>query len=247
MNGTVPKKVLIRARGPSLASSGIGNSLANPQLELHNSTDIIARNDDWQVTQVGGVVTSDQTTEIQNSTLAPQNPAEPALIVTLPPGNYTAIVQGTNAGTGVATVEVYVLTPDTAARLLNISTRGFVQTQDNVMIGGLIVLNQPAKVLIRARGPSLTSAGITNPLVDPQLELHDSATTIARNGDWQTTQTGGLITGDQAAEIQNSTLAPGNAAEPAMIVTLAPGNYTAIVQGANGGTGVGTVEVYLLQ
>ena len=247
IQGSAPKKVIIRAAGPSLAQFGVPNTLSNPQLELHDSSSIIGRNDDWQTTQIGGVITSDQATEIQNSGFAPRDPAESAIIATLAPGSYTAIVQGVNRVTGVGIVEVYDLSQTSGSLLANISTRGFIQTGANVMIGGFIVVTQPTKVIIRAIGPSLTQFGVPNALSNPRLELHDTNSLIAQNDDWQTTQIGGAITSDQVADIQNSQLAPTNAAESAVIVTLQPGNYTAIVQGVNSTTGIGSVEVYSLQ
>ena len=203
-------------------------------------------NDDWQTTQIGGVITSDQVAEIQNSGLAPSDPLESAIIATLPPGSYTAIVQGVNGGTGVGIVEVYDLNATSGSLLANISTRGFVQTGDNVMIGGFIVVTQPTRVIIRAIGPSLTQFGVPDALANPQLELHDATSLIGQNDDWQTTQLGGIITSDQVAEIQNSQLAPTNPAESAIIATLQPGSYTAIVRGVNNTTGNALVEVYQL-
>src|SRR6185295_17245520 len=130
----------------------------------------------------------------------------------------------------------------------NISTRGFVQTGANVMIGGFIIHGTEAKrVIIRARGPSLAAFGVNGVLTDPTLELHDSipgSPPIATNDNWQTTQMGPIITSDQVSDIQNSGFAPSDSAESAIIATLQPGNYTAIVQGANGGTGIGIVEVF---
>jgi hypothetical protein len=204
-------------------------------------------NNDWQTTQIGGVITSDQVAEIQNSGLAPSDPLESALIATLPPGSYTAIVRGVNNTTGNGLAEVYDLSPNSGSLLANISTRGFVQTGDNVMIGGFIVVTQPTRVIIRAIGPSLTQFGVPDALANPQLELHDANSLIARNDDWQTTQIGGIITSDQVAEIQNSGLAPTNPAESAIIATLQPGSYTAIVSGVNNTTGNALVEVYDLQ
>ena len=246
VQGSAPKRVLIRAAGPSLANFGVPNALANPRLELHDSTNAIGINDDWQTTQIGGVITSDQVAEIQKSGLAPSNPLESAVIATLPPGSYTAIVQGVNGGTGVGIVEVYDLDATSGSLLANISTRGFVQTGDNVMIGGFIVVAQPTRVIIRAIGPSLSQFGVPDALANPQLELHDATSTIARNDDWQTTQIFGIITSDQVAEIQNSQLAPSNPAESAIIATLQPGSYTAIVSGVNKTTGNALVEVYSL-
>lgn len=245
IQGPVAKKVLILARGPSL-SAFVSNPLPNPKLELHDSASTIAINNDWQTTQIGGIITADQKQEIQNSGLAPGNSAESAIIATLAPGGYTAIVQDVNGTKAVGIVEVYDLDQNGGARLANISTRGLVQTGDNVMIGGIIVVNQPTKVIIRARGPSLTSF-VSNPLPNPKLELHNATSAIATNDDWQTTQIGGVITADQAQEIQNSGFAPNNSSESAMIVTLTPGNYTALVQDVNGTSGVGIVEVFVLQ
>jgi len=247
VQGSAPKRVLIRAAGPSLTQFGVPNALANPRLELHDTTNTIGMSDDWQTTQIGGVITSDQVAEIQSSGLAPRDPAESALIATLAPGSYTAIVQGVGGGTGVGIVEVYDLSATSGSLLANISTRGFVQTGDNAMIGGFIVVTQPTRVIIRAIGPSLSQFGVPDALANPQLELHDATNTIAQNDDWQTTQIGGIITSDQVAEIQNSKLAPTNPAESAIIVTLQPGSYTAIMRGVSQTTGNALVEVYSLQ
>jgi hypothetical protein len=146
------------------------------------------------------------------------------------------------ASLGATTAQAQSPTP---SRLANISTRGLVQTGDNVMIGGFIIQGpQPKKVIIRARGPSLAPFGL-NALSDPTLELHDGAgAVIATNDNWQTTQIGGIITSDQVSDIQNSGLAPSQAADSAIIATLQPGSYTAIVKGVNGGTGIGIIEVF---
>src|SRR5947199_5464273 len=128
-------------------------------------------------------------------------------------------------------VDAYDQNCTSVAFLVNIGTRGFVQTEDNVMIGGFIVVTQPTRVISRAIGPSLTQFGVPDALANPKLELHDATSTIARNNDWQTTEIFGIITNDQVAEIQNSQLAPTNPAESAIIATLQPGSYTAIVNG----------------
>jgi len=220
--------------------------MSNPKLELHNANSLIGTNDNWQTTQLGGVITSDQVTAIQNSGLKPNDPAEPAIIATLPAGSYSAIVDGVGGGQGVATVELYDLSPNNGTTLANISTRGFIQTGDNVMIGGFIVGGQSLKVIVIAVGPSLIPFGINNALTNPRLELHDANGTLAANDNWQTTQLGGIIASDQSAAIQNSGLAPSNPAESAIIATLAPGNYTAIAQGVGSEVGVGVIQVYAL-
>jgi hypothetical protein len=247
IQGTAPKKVLIRGIGPSLTQFGITNALSNPRLELHNSTSTIALNDNWRTTQLGGAIGGDQEQEIEESGLAPANEAESAIIATLAPGNYTAIVRGAGNTTGVGSAEVYVLGPGGQARLANMSTRGLVRQADQVMIGGIIIINEPIKVVIRAIGPSLRRFGISNALLNPQLELHDVTHLIATNDDWQKTQIGGVITSDQTKELLDSHLAPEDPAESAMIVTLQPGSYTAVVKGVNSTSGIGLVEVYALE
>ncbi len=246
IQGTGSKKVFIRAAGPSLTQFGIAGALANPQLELHNSSNLIATNDNWQTTQLGGVITADQAAAIQSSGLAPTDPAEPAIIATLPPGAYTAIVQGAGGGVGVGTVELYDLSQNNGANLTNISTRGFVQLGENVLIGGFTVANQSVNVIVETTGPSLHSFGVANALDNPQLELHDANGTIAANDDWQTTQFGGAITANQSGAIMQSGLAPSNPAESALIARLSPGSYTAIMRGANNTSGVGVIAIYTL-
>jgi len=247
VQGTGPKRVIIRAIGPELTQYGIANALANPRLELHNGTGaLIATNDNWQTTIPGGIITSNQVSDIQNSGHAPTAASESAIIADLLPGNYTAVVRGVNNANGVALVEVYDLNPAASSSLGNISTRSFVQTGQNVMIGGFVVQGTGAKrVIIRAIGPELTQHGITNALADPRLEIHNqSGVLIASNDNWQTTILGGVITGNQVSDIQNSGHVPSAASESAIIANLQPGNYTAIVRGVSNTTGVALVEAY---
>jgi hypothetical protein len=184
-----------------------------------------------------------------HSKSSPGNPLDSAIIADLPAGNYTAIVRGVNNLTGVALFEVYDLSPESDSILANISTRAFVQTGDNVMIGGFTVQGTASeRVIVRALGPELTQYGVPDALANPTLELHDSTgALIASNNNWQTTIIGGVITSDQRADIRNSGYAPGNPFESAIIADLPPGNYTAIVRGVNNLTGVALVEVYSLQ
>ena len=247
VHGTEAKTVIIRAIGPELIPFGIPNPLADPTLELHDGTGaLIASNDNWMTTIIGGIITTDQVAAIRASGHAPTNVMESAMIVTLPPGNYTAIERGVNNATGIGLVEVYDLGTNSTSILGNISTRGLVQTGDNVMIGGFIVQGtQPMRVILRAIGPELIPFGIPNPLPDPTLELHDATgRLIASNDNWMTTIIGGIITTDQVAAIRDSQHAPSDARESAMIVDLPPGNYTAIVRGKNIVIGVALVEVY---
>ena len=226
VTGTHSKPVLLRGIGPSLALEG---KLADPVLELHDSAGaVIATNDDWG--------TNDDAQAIIDTGLAPADPKESALLVTLDPGAYTAIINGANESSGIALVEAYDLDQTTDAKLANISTRGRVQSGDDVMIGGLIVLGTlDETVLIRAIGPSLP---VSDPLADPVLELHDGdGVTIATNDNWRDAQ---------ETEIEATGLPPNDDAEAALLATLGPGLYTAIVRGAGDSTGVALVEAYSL-
>jgi subtilisin family serine protease len=234
ITGSQSKQVLIRGIGPSLSQHGVANALADPIIELHDSTRaVIATNDNWQDTQASA---------IQATGLAPSDPRESAILMTLSPGSYTVFIQGTNQTSGVALVEVYDLTPSDGSKLTNISTRGLVQLGDNVMIGGFILAGDGGgslTVLVRAIGPSLTQHGVSGALQDPVLELHNgSGALIYQNDNWQDTQ---------ASAIQATGLAPSDPRESAILQTLAPGNYTAIVRGTNSTIGVALVEVYNLQ
>ena len=247
VQGSGRKSVIIRAIGPELTQFGIPDALANPRLELHNGSGaLIGSNNDWQTTILGGIITSNQVSDIQNSGHAPTAASESAIIADLQPGNYTAIVRGVNNTVGVALVEVYDLSPGPSSSLGNISTRSFVQTGEHVMIGGFIVQGTGRKsVIIRAIGPELTQFGIPDALANPRLELHNgSGALIGTNDDWQTTILGGIITSNQVGDIQNSGHAPTAASESAIIADLQPGNYTAIVRGVNNSVGVALVEVY---
>ena len=230
ITGNANKRVILRAIGPSLQQFNVPNPLADPVLELHGSTGaLITSNDNWRDTQE---------TEIIQSQLAPTNDLESALIATLPPGSYTGVVQGNNGASGAGLVEVYDLDPAAASTLANISTRSFVQTGDNKLIGGFILDSNGggAHVIIRAIGPSLAQFG--NRLADPTLELRDGNGGLLRFDDnWQDDP-------NQAAQITAAGLAPSNPLESAIAANLLPGHYTAIVAGKNGGTGIGLVEIY---
>jgi alpha-tubulin suppressor-like RCC1 family protein len=249
VQGTAAKRVMIRAIGPELTHYGVPNPLLNPTLELHDGRGaLVASNDNWTHTIIGGIITSNQVREITDSGYAPTDGRESAIIAELPPGNYTAIVRGVNDMTGVALVEVYDLTAEGGSILSNISTRALVQTGDNVLIGGFIVRGTASKrVIVRAIGPELSAPpfNVTNALANPSLELHNSTgASIASNDNWQRTIIGGIIMANQVRDIMNSGHAPGDPRESAIIADLPPGNYTAIVRGVNNTTGVALVEVY---
>jgi hypothetical protein len=230
--GSTAKNVIVRAIGPSLSEAGVPGALADPTLELRDSSGMLLQaNDNWKDTQEQA---------IRATTLAPTNDLESAIVAPLQPGAYTAVVSGRNSTTGIGLVEVYDLQRTSSSKLVNISTRGSVGTGQNVMIGGLILLGpDPTRVLFRAIGPSLLGAGVPLALADPQLELFDAqGTRIATNNNWRDTQ---------EAAIQATGAAPADNAEAAILADLNPGNYTGVVSGVNGGTGTALIEAYYLQ
>jgi hypothetical protein len=232
IKGSQSKTLMLRAIGPSLTSSRVANVLADPALELHDSTGkVIASNDDWQE--------SARASQIQESGIAPTNSKESAILITLSPGSYTAVVSGYGSTQGNGLVEAYEMQAN-STRLVNISTRGRVGTGSEPMIGGLIVQGSAGKkVIIRGLGPSLGAGpgAITGALADPILELRDaSGNLLAVNDDWGNSS--------QASEIVASTIPPVNAKESAIVATLGAGNYTAILRGVDDTSGVGLVEVF---
>ncbi len=230
VQGADPKEVLIRAIGPSLAESHVLGALADPTLELHDASgNVLLLNDNWK---------DSQEQAISETGLAPGDARESAIRATLAPGGYTAVVAGKNNTAGVGLTEIYEV-QQSGSRILNISTRGSVGTGEAVMIGGLIVTGTtPATILFRAIGPSLASAGIANPLIDPNLDLFDAqGAPIASNDDWKDAQ---------EVAIAATRLAPPNDSEAALLVDLTPGSYTAVVRGANSTTGIALIEAYHL-
>lgn len=233
ISGTQDKPILIRGLGPSLATPPINlpTVLGDPTLELHDSTGATIRsNDNWKDTQQ---------TEIEATGIPPTNDAESAILTSLAPGAYTVILRGADATVGNGLVEFYDLDTSLDSRLPNISSRGLVQTGDDVMIGGFIVGGaEDGVVLVRAIGPSLTQYGVAGALADPTLELHDSSgAVVGSDDDWKDSQ---------KADITATGISPTNDKESAILATLAPGNYTAIVRGANDTAGVALVEAYQL-
>ncbi|MDQ6626525.1 MAG: hypothetical protein M3Y69_10395, partial [Verrucomicrobiota bacterium] len=226
VTGNQPKKILFRGLGPSLPV--IGN-LSDPTLELHDSSGaVVAVSDNWRDTQEE---------ELRATQIPPRNDHESGIVRTLQPGAYTAVLAGKGGTTGVGLVEFYDLDQAADSKLANIATRGFVDRDDNVLIGGTIVTGTGfANVLFRALGPSL--GGVANPLQNPTLELHDSqGSVIATNDNWQDSQ---------AAEIQATTIPPPNPLEAAILRQLPPDAYTAIVRGKDNTTGVALIEAYQL-
>src|ERR1700674_2527418 len=231
ITGSQSKKVIIRGMGPSLGAAGVQGALTDPLLELHDGSGaIIATNDNWQQ--------APNTNEIPSG-FAPGDPRESVIVTTLAPGSYTAVVRGAHGETGVGIVDTYDLTQSASSKLANISARGFVETGDNAMIGGLIMTGGSAKVIVRAIGPSLQNAGIANALQDPTLELiNGNGASVASNDNWQQAP--------NTNEIPNG-FSPSDARESVIVTTLSAGNYTAIVRGKNNTVGIAVVEAYNLQ
>ncbi len=236
VTGTDPKPVLIRGLGPTLGTppSNVPGSLQDPTLELHNATTRIARNDDWQQAANAGQIPVG---------LRPTDPRESAILVTLQPGNYTAIMAGKNETGGIGLVEVYDMNGATLSQLSNVSTRGFVGTGDSVMVGGFITRagRGNTRVVVRALGPTLAASpsNLSGVLADPLLTLKDAnGVTIAKNDNWyDDNELSGY-------EVRARGFAPANSLESAIVTIVPPGNYTALVSGVGGGTGIALVEVY---
>jgi hypothetical protein len=230
ITGTHTKTVVVRGIGPSLPLPGV---LADPVIEVYDGGGVLrGTNDNWNDAQTKQQI-------IENG-LAPVNDLESALLGTINPGAYTVVVRGKNNGTGVGLFEVYDVDQTVDSKLANISTRGFVDTGDNVMIGGTIIVGSTStQVLIRAIGPSLTNLGVPNALQDPTLELHDeNGDLLDANDDWQDSP--------NKQAIINTTIAPTDDRESAVLATLPPGAYTAVVRGSGNSTGVALVEAYQL-
>ncbi|QJR16526.1 hypothetical protein [Usitatibacter palustris] len=234
IGGSTPKTVAVTVAGPSLASAGIANPLQNPHLTLVRSSDgaTIATNDNWQSASNAGLM--------QSTGYAPAHPNEPAVLMSLAPGAYTAIVQG-QGGTGIGLVGVFEV-DHPEIPLTNISTRAQVGTSDNVLIAGFIVQGTgPQTVVVTVAGPSLFGAGIPNPLQNPMLTIvrASDGAVIATNDNWAVQSNPAHV-----ALITAAGFAPAHPNEPANYLQLAPGAYTAVVQGVGNTTGVGLVGVY---
>jgi len=229
ITGAQPKKVLLRALGPSV---GFGAQyLRDPMLELRDGSGALLEiNNTW--------LSSPNRQAIIGTTIPPRDEGEAAIVRKLPPGNYTAIERGVDNGTGIGVIEVYDLDTYANSKLANISTRGLVQTGDNVLFAGMIVTGQSSqKVIVRALGPSI---GVPGAMADPTLELRDqNGGLLEANDNW--------MDSPNKQAILDSTIPPSHNAESAIVRTLTPASYTAILRGVNDTTGVAVVEVYALQ
>jgi hypothetical protein len=227
------KSILVRALGPSLTSAGVAPAsvLQDPTLELYDSSgNLLVANDNWRTSQQA---------DIQDSGLAPTDDREAALIAALPAGQYTTVVRGVGGTTGIALVEAYDLDGDPGRPLVNVSTRGKVETAQNVLIGGLIAQGAgTVRFLFRGLGPELTAKGVTGALADPSLQLFDAnGNALAANDNWKDTQ---------QQEIAATGIAPTDDRESAILATLPAGAYTVVLSGKNNTSGIGLVEVYNL-
>ncbi|MEY2586095.1 MAG: hypothetical protein QOD80_2121 [Verrucomicrobiota bacterium] len=243
------KKIIVRAIGPSLTPFGVTDALPNPTLEVHDSNNnnaIVARNDNWQTTQTGGIITADQSAEINASAFKPGNSLESAIIANLAPSAYTAVVAGAPGSNpaGTAVVDAFDMSPASSAKLVNIATRGLVKPGNGLMTAGFITQNGPVKIVVLGTGPSLTPFGIPNALPDTTLQLRDqNGTVVIENDDWKVRSSDGS---SQQGEIEATGLAPSNNLEAALVITIQPGQYTAQLRGKPESTGTGVVQVYFL-
>ena len=237
ITGNATKNVAVRGVGPSLGGFGISDALADPTLELRASdSSLIRQNDNWQDDPA-------QAAQLTALGLAPTNSKESGLVAPLQPGAYTAIVAGKNQGTGVGLVEIYDTNGSANAQLANISTRGFVRTGENVMIGGFILggSSSPTRVVVRGIGPSLAQFGLNPVLADPVLELRDNnGALLVSNDNWQDDP-------GAAAQLTANGFPLSDAKESGIFTLLPAGQFTAILAGQNGGIGIGLVEIYNLR
>ena len=233
VTGSSPKRLLLRALGPSLKAFGVAETLADPFLELHGGPFGTVINDNWKDD-------SAQKARIESTGIAPSSDLESAIDVFLNPGSYTAVVRDKNNAAGVAVIEVYDLSPAVSATLANISSRAFTGTGNNIVIAGFTLGNHSGTdtIVVRGIGPSLAQAGILDPLANPTLQLRSAnGALVAANDDWQQEPA-------QAAALNNAGLAPSHPLEAAILKALPPGAYTALLMGAQNATGVGVIEIY---
>ncbi len=236
ITGSTPKRVIIRGLGPSLSDLGVFNVLYDPALELRGpETFAPIANNNWR---------DNQEQEILDTGIPPSNDLEAAIVVTLGPGAYTAIMRGNSPSpNGVGLIEIYDLNQGVDSKLANLSTRGFVNTADNIVIAGFLISDNGVakdRIVVRGIGPSLAPGSFpaSAVLADPTLQLRDgNGALLIANNNWQENP-------EQAAEIEAAGLAPTNTLESAIIGPLAPGLYTALLSGRNNGPGIGVVEVY---
>jgi len=276
IEGSAPKTVLVRGRGPSMSTAPffVPGVLVDPFLRLFSGQNVIAQNDNWQNPPSCAGFTCGTSAQIAAAALDPCQPnpgqqsapagcgLESAILITLNPGTYTVHLTGVNAGTGIGLIEVFEADNSDLSQLVNISTRGSVQTGDNVMIGGFVIDGNGAKtVLVRGRGPSMSGAPFFIPgvLANPSLRLFSGQALIAQNDNWQDSPSCvGFVCGDAVQIIATGldpcrpnpaqpSAPPGCALESAILITLNPGAYTVHLSGANGGSGIGLVEIFQTQ
>ena len=242
VTGSEPKTMLIRGVGPTLADYQVTDALATPTLTVYNNANgqLVASNRGWRNAPDPEALAA-MARQVGAFALKPGS-ADSALLLTLPPGIYSANVSSDSATSGVALAEVYEAGAN-ASRIINMSTRANVGTGADVLIPGLVIGGDaPRTVLVRAVGPTLASFGVTNPLARPVLTLLSGTSAMATNQGWSTATNAADIA-DAAQRVGGFPL-PAGSADSALLVTINPGVYSLHVSGANGTTGVALVEVY---
>lgn len=259
VRGPGPKQVLIRAVGPTLTNLfGLAGALANPRLSIRNAQNVeLAANDDWGIQPNADLVAA--AFSATGAYQLPNDSADAALLFAAP-GETSLSVHVTGAGgaTGIAVAEIFVVDDQTSSgsRLINLSTRGFVGTGDNVMIPGFYLSSGGARrLLIRAAGPGLAklAPGLAPILPDPVLRVRrvPSGQEVAFNDDWQDGSQGAAIAA-AAAEVWAFAFADGSM-DAALILEVGPAvpdandrGFTIEVSDANGATGLAIAEIYEL-
>jgi sugar lactone lactonase YvrE len=242
---TGSESLLIRASGPALETFDVSGTLADPSLALFSGATALGSNDGWngntQIINTAAAVGAFPWVNVSSH--------DAALLESLPSGPYTAQISGASGDTGVALAEIYDATPAGAytpasPRLVNISARVEVGTDDNILIVGFVIGGSTSStVLIRASGPALTAFGVTGSLADPLLDLYSGTSLLAYNFGWS----GDPQIASAASAVGAFSWTNSASDDSAILVTLPPGAYTAQVSGASGDTGVALIEVYEVQ
>jgi hypothetical protein len=248
VSGSAPKRVLVRAVGPSLTNQGIGQSevLLDPMIEVHQGSPVIASNDNWGDNTNAAEIAS-TAAQIGASAFLSTDSKSSAVLLSLNPGVYSFVASGKGGTSGVVLLEVYDAdTSGGGSHFANIATRAFSTTGNGVTIGGFVVAGAaPKQVLMRAVGPTLTKQGIgqTEVLVDPTIELHQGSPIIAINDNWGDNANSAAIM-STGARIGATPFDVADTASSALLLKLPPGVYSFIARGKADAPGIVLVEVY---
>jgi hypothetical protein len=241
------KNLMVRGIGPTLATFGVVNALADPMLSLFGSDgSVFASNDDWQTNLNGpsnGALIASVGAQVGAFAL-PNGSKDSALLATFNNGAHTTSMVRPNSTTGVALTEIYDIDTSSNSRLINVSARMNVTVGEGTLIAGLVIAgNTPKTVLVRGVGPTLSAFAVAGVLADPQISVYSGSTLVASNDNWETGASTAVQISGASAQVGAFALTAGSK-DAALLLTLQPGAYTVVVSGVNATTGVALVEVY---